>query len=93
MKFSGYSTPKPKRMEPHLVNKSREDNLADIIPQARFELQAPLAIEQQIPRQSRPILAEALISGIVPHSFEPVPDGGEELVKVGFVFPVVELAA
>jgi len=55
-----------------LVNRSREDDLADIIPQTRFELQALLAIEQQITSQTRPIFAKALVSGIVPHGFEPV---------------------
>jgi hypothetical protein len=69
----------------YLVNKSRKYNLTNIIPQARFELQTPLTIEQQIPSQPRPIFTEALISGIVAHDFEPVPDRGEEVVKVGFV--------
>jgi hypothetical protein len=32
----------------YLIGKSREDNLADIIPHVRFELQTPLAIKQQI---------------------------------------------
>ena len=79
--------------EPYLVSKSRKYNLTNIIPQTRFELQTPLSIEQQIPSQPRPIFTKALISEIVAHGFEPVPNRGEEVVKVGFVFPVIELAA
>ena len=64
----------------------------NIIPQPRFKLQTPLTIEQQIPSQPRPIFTEGFISGIVTHGFELVPDRGKEVVKVGFVLPIVELA-
>jgi hypothetical protein len=75
-----------------LIKPVRENTLANSILQARFKLQTPLAVEQQVLSQSRPIFTKALISGIVPHGFEPVPDRREEAVKVRFVFPVLELA-
>src|SRR5882762_1069761 len=77
----------------HLIQKRRQNHLPDIHPQVRLKLQAPLTITQQIPRQPRPILFELFIHGVLAHGFEPVTNGVEEVVEVGFIFPVIESAA
>jgi hypothetical protein len=79
--------------ETHLIRQRRQINLPNIAPQLRLEFQAPLRIEQQVPRQPRPVLAEALIKRVVAHRAEPVADGREEVVEVPLVLLVVELAA
>jgi hypothetical protein len=73
------------------THKRRQNHLPNILPQIRLKL--PLTIKQKIPRQPYPILPESFIRGVLAHSFEPVPDRLEEVVEVGFVFPVVESAA
>jgi len=85
--------PTSHQREQHLTSQPWQNHLPNILPQIWLELQAPLAIKQQIPRQPRPILPESFICGVLAHPFEPVPDGLEEVFIVRFVFPIVDLAA
>jgi len=57
-----------------LVNERGYDDFPDITPQIGLELQASLAIAQQILGEPSPVLPEALISQIFAHSLEPIPD-------------------
>jgi hypothetical protein len=69
---------------------STSDDLADITLKFRLELQATLAIEQQILRQPCPILPEPLVQLIVTHSFEPIPNDVEEVVEMRLILVVIE---
>ena len=75
-----------KKRNADLINERGYDNLPNITPQFRFELQAALAINQQVFGKPGPILPEALISQIFVHGREPLSDGQEQIVEVFFVF-------
>ena len=67
--------------------------LADVEPEVRLKLERALAIEQQVTRQTREVIAEALVERIISHSLEPISDGVEEAVKVSLVLVIVEAPA
>lgn len=45
----------------NLLDKRRNNNLANVIPQVSFELERSFAIKEQIPGQASPVFAESLI--------------------------------
>jgi hypothetical protein len=55
-----------------------------------LELQAALRVEQEILGETSPILSEALVERVVPNGLKPVTDGGNKIIKVSFVFLIVE---
>ena len=90
-KHQHHSPRKNAHTQTHLIHKCRQNHLPNTLLHIRLKL--PLTIKQKNPRQPCPILPESFIRGVLAHSFEPVPDRLEEVVEVGFVFPVIESAA
>ena len=41
-----------------LIDDTREDNLANVQPKLGLELETAFAVEEQVPRETRPVLAE-----------------------------------
>ena len=42
----------------NLIDDTREDNLANVQPKLGLELETAFAVEEQVPRETRPVLAE-----------------------------------
>jgi hypothetical protein len=80
-----------KKRNADLINERGYDNLPNITPQFGLELQAALAIKQQIFRKPGPIFPEAFVSRIFAHGLEPIADRREQIVEMFFVLSVVEL--
>lgn len=77
----------------NLLHDRRQDNLANVHPEVRLELERALRVEEQVARESRKVVAEALVERVVAHGLEPVTDSAEEVVEVALVLLVVEAAA
>jgi hypothetical protein len=58
-----------------------------------LEFKAPFAVKQQVFRKPSPVFAKSRVQGIVAHSPEPIPNGGENVVELSLVFLVIKLTA
>jgi hypothetical protein len=58
-----------------LADDGRQDNLADVVPKMGFELQRAFAVEEEVLRETSPVLAESFVQGIFAHLLEPVTNG------------------
>jgi hypothetical protein len=74
------------------LNESGHNDLANVIPEFALELEGSLAIEEKVLGEASPVFTELLIDWIITHSLEPVADAVEEVVEVGAVLLVIELA-
>jgi len=74
----------------NLFNDLRQDNLADVVPELRFELETAFAVKEQVFGKAGPILSKALIQRIVTHSSEPGANTVKQIVEVGAVLLVIE---
>ena len=77
----------------NLLHERRKDDLANVEPEVRLELERALRVEEQVAGKTRKVVAEALVDRVIAHSLEPVADGAEETVEVRLVLVVVEAAA
>jgi len=66
----------------NLLDKGREENVSDVVPQVRLEGEVTFRVEEQVLGESLDVITQSPVEGVVVHG------GEEELNLIGHVLPV-----
>ena len=59
----------------NLTDDCRQNDLADVVPKMRFELERAFAIEEEVLCETSPVFTESLVQRVFTHLLEPVANG------------------